>query len=103
MQNITHTVLTLIIAGTIGFASTVSAVHVHDIINRGHQETTAVHVVQDTHHCIFCCVIYQSVTSDASFPALGIITPEILLTEQDSKPLKSYSSYRYGRAPPLSA
>lgn len=94
---------TLIAAVAIAFASTVSAVHVHDITTCDHGSNVVVQNTHDLHDCIFCSVVCQTITAEnvsvrTTFGAADMATPEF-----QTNPLSGFSLDWYGRAPPLSA
>lgn len=97
------TVTTLIAAIALAFASTVTAVHVHDIIVCKSSPNAVVQNMPDLHDCVFCWVVYQSVTVESDFNRIAFSVSETVSQYQPIAPLSNNYSHWFGRAPPLSA
>ncbi|MDG5766251.1 hypothetical protein QA596_02150 [Balneolales bacterium ANBcel1] len=94
---------TLLAALAIAFASTASAVHVHDIITCVHSTPAVVQSMHDIHDCAFCWMVYQNVTVDKVVTVTPLTVWDTLHQERPTAPVTPYSAHRYGRAPPASA
>lgn len=100
MRRDKNTITTLIAAAAIAFASTVSAVHVHDIITCSQSSPVVVQNMHDIHDCIFCWVVYQTISADAIHSDIVNHNSELVLQEYVTAPFLRLSSGCYGRAPP---
>ena len=94
---------TLIVAIALAFASTVSAVHVHDIIVCSSSPNAVVQNMPDLHDCVFCWVVYQTVTVESDFNRISFSVLETAPQYRPIPPLSNNYSHWLGRAPPLSA
>lgn len=94
---------TLIVAIALAFASTVSAVHVHDIIVCKSAPNAVVHNMPDLHDCVFCGVVYQTVTVESDFIRISFSVSDTIPQDQPIAPLSNDVFNRQSRAPPLSA
>lgn len=103
MHRIPDTVKTLIAAVTIAFASTVSAMHVHDINTYSHSSLPVVQNLHDLHDCIFFWVVYQTIIVDSDHARLTFSGSDALIKDQPAAPLTRFSFDWYGRAPPFPA
>jgi len=100
MHKFMDTFKTLIAAAAIAFASTVSAVHVHNIITCSQSSPVVVQNMFDLHDCIFCSVVYQTITADAVHSNIVNHNSELVLQEHVTAPVLRLSLGWYGRAPP---
>ncbi len=103
MRKSMDTVKTLIAAAAIAFASTVSAVHVHDTITCSHSTPAVVQDKHDIHDCIYCLVVYQTLTADADLQPFILSGSETLLPDRPAVFQTRFSFDWFGRAPPFSA
>ncbi|TVQ70346.1 MAG: hypothetical protein EA363_07920 [Balneolaceae bacterium] len=94
---------TLVAAAAIAFASTVSAVHVHDITTCDHGSNVVVQNMHDLHDCIFCSVVCQTITAEAVHARMTFGAAGMALQHYQTNPLFRISFDWYGRAPPLFA
>jgi len=94
---------TLFAAVAIAFASTVSAVHVHDITACDYGSNVVVQNMHDLHDCIFCSVVCQTITAETVQAVVTFSAEKSVLQNHQSYPHSRISFDWYGRAPPLSA
>lgn len=94
---------TLVAAAAIAFASTVSAVHVHDITTCDYGSNVVVQNMHDLHDCIFCTVVCQTITAESISVRMAFGAAETALQDHQTNPLFRISFDWYGRAPPLFA
>lgn len=91
----------LFAAAAIAFASTVSAVHVHDITMCDHGSNVVVQNMHDLHDCIFCWVVYQTLSVDTGHAGSVFITSKPVFEDPQALPPSRFTFDRYGRDPPL--
>ncbi len=103
MRTHTDTVKIFLVAGIIAFASTVSAVHMHGIMTCNEHQAVALQPEHEITDCVFCWVVYQTLSAKASLPDIFLSSPESDIADQSEQPVKHVKSHVYGRAPPLSA
>ncbi len=103
MRHKLDTLKTLLAVVTIAFASTVSAVHVHDIVTCSQSNSVAVESAHEAHDCFYCLVVYQTLTADSDHVAFVLSTSEAVLPSRSAIPVPPFSFDWYGRAPPFSA
>ncbi len=103
MRRFLYIIKTFIAAVAIAFASTVSAVHVHNIISDDCSSSEVVHTPDDTRDCFLCLIVYQTHISEA--PHTDVISSglDTKLYSDAATPLKRFSFDWYGRAPPVSS
>jgi len=100
MRRNLDTLKILFAAAAIAFASTVSAVHVHDITTCSNASPAVVQNMHDIHDCIFCWVVYQTLSVDTGHAGNIFITSEPVFEDHQALPPSRFIFDRYGRDPP---
>ena len=103
MRRFLYFIKTFFAAVTVAFASTVSAVHVHDIIAVDCSSTEIVHATDDAPECFLCVIVYQTHISD--FSPTDLVSPGLHAVSHGDAvlPLKQFSFDWNGRAPPVTS
>jgi hypothetical protein len=103
MHKVNEYLKVMMVAGLIAFASTVSALHVHPLTVCESQCHYSVESEINAHDCVFCWVVYQTLTVESASSATLVTVVEQDYGRLHTSALSSVTHIYHGRAPPFTA
>jgi hypothetical protein len=103
MHKVNKYLKVMTVAGLIAFASTVTAVHVHPLTVCESQCRHSVESEVNAHDCVFCWVVYQTLTVESASSATLMTADEHDYGKNHTSAYWNISPTYRGRAPPFTA